>query len=32
MKTTCAQMKITKSMKYLDEHGAPMNSWMIIGN
>jgi hypothetical protein len=25
-------MTITKSMKYLDEHGTQMNFWMIIGS
>ncbi len=29
MKTTCTSIKITKWMKYLDEHGACMNFWMI---
>ncbi len=25
-------MTIIKNMKYLDEHGAQMNIWMIIGS
>ncbi len=30
--TTCTWMIVTKNMKYLDECGAWMNFWMIIGN
>jgi hypothetical protein len=32
MKTMCTWKKVTKRMKYLDERGAQMNFWMIIGS
>jgi len=32
MKTTSTWMKVTKWIKYLDEHGASMNFWMITKN
>jgi hypothetical protein len=32
MKTTCTWMIVIINMKYLDECGAWMNFWMIIGN
>jgi hypothetical protein len=30
--TKCTWMKVTKWMEYLDECGASMNFWMIIGS